>query len=104
MKTLLYLLGIVTWIFAAFALMGVGDSAIRQGVAVILWTATLVALGAAAICGAVEAADERASKRDEQRRVLLLEIRELMAKPAPPAPAPEAFDAAKTIAAARPGA
>ena len=55
------------------SLAGVDDSAIRLNVAVCLWIATLVALGAAAICEKLEQAAtapakdraERKSKRDK---------------------------------------
>jgi hypothetical protein len=101
MKTLLFVLGLVTFLGFALSFLGIGDSAIRAGVAAILWVATLVAIGTAAICEAIQsAASARAADAEKQRRLLTELLRPQPAKaPAAPAVAPTDFDAAAAVAA-----
>ena len=83
MKILLYVLGLLTWAAALLLLVGVGDSAIRLNVAVSLWIATLVALGAAAICGRLEQAATAAAKDRAELRKAMAELKPVE-KTAPP--------------------
>lgn len=76
MKILLFVLGLLTMAFFALCLPGIGDSAIRQGVAVMLWMGGLVALGSAAICERIDKATETRSYDSEQLRRLLVELRD----------------------------
>lgn len=95
MKALLYLLAVLTWIFAIVAWAGVEGSAVREAVAVSLWIATAVLLGAAAICGKIGqlAAAVAASAKAAERNAPPSPVVTLPAAP----PSTAEFDPAKAV-------
>lgn len=55
MKIALYIFGWIWFLLALSATATIEDSAVRQTAAVCSWIASFVALGAAAICGRIDA-------------------------------------------------
>lgn len=89
MKAFLYILA------ALFTLVALGstlsaESAIHQGVAGVAWGTAMVCLGAAAICGRIDAArTEEREREDDRRRTILTQHAELLAALKAGAPRPE---------------